>query len=90
MQAQERVEAKQASPAENDHRKGVFEPFLFGFGVDPGDAIKRAFDGAEERREKGFAILEDVGHEGPDRVGRGHDQREGQDNLEKAGQHYTY
>ena len=90
MQAQERVEAKQAGASEQDHRDGVLVPFLFGFGVDPGELAERPFDRTEERLEEGFAILEDVGHEGPDRVGRGHDQREGQDNLEKAGQHYTY
>ena len=80
--AQERVEAEQASPAENDHRKRVFGPFLLGFGVDPGDAIERAFDGAEERREKGPAVFQHVSHESAGGISGGDDQREGEGDFE--------
>ncbi len=86
LQPQQGVKAEHAGAAEGDHRDRIFEPLLLGFRVHSGDAIEPAFDGADDRSEKGSAILEHIRHECADRVGGDENKRKRQRDFERCRQ----
>ena len=82
LQSQQRVEAQHAGAAKDHHRDRILEPLLLGLRVDPRRAIERALDRANDRSEKSPAILEQIRHEGAERIGCDKNKRERQRDFE--------
>ena len=82
LQAQQGVKAEHTGAAERNHRNRIFEPLLLGPRLDASDTIEPIFDGADDRSEKGPAILKHIRHECADRIGGDEHQRKRQPDFE--------